>query len=480
MLLKKQHMAPNTVHDEKIEERHREKLIEISKKISVKEAGTFSFMDGFGLRNIMPFALAIGANNLQIALLNSLPGLLGNFSQLLTIKAMGIWSRKKITIVGVTIQAFLWLSLIAVGALYYVGNIKSHWPASLMVGLYTFLIMSGAFAGPAWSSWMKDIVTKDLGAYFGKRNRIAGTLSLINSLVAGWMLDFFKSKEIIFVGFAILFTIAFAGRYAGTKFLKLQHEPPYTQDATAYFTFAQFIKKMAYNNFGRFVIFVSIYSLVSQISSPFIVVFMLTNLEFSYIQYTVVILAGSLTSLITLPAWGRFSDRYGALKSIRISALTVPIIPFLWMVPAFFEMTKMNAVVYLVLVQALAGFLWTGYELSLGNFIFNAVTRQRLAICMSYFSVLNGFGALIGALLGSWLVSLKNPIIGIAPIIFVFGVSGVGRLLAALFAGTKVKEVRPVEQFGIGEARHFLKTTSESTLKYFESFTQRIMRRTPF
>jgi hypothetical protein len=128
-------MDPKTVQDVKIEERHREKLIEISKKISVKEAGAYSFMDGFGLRNIMPFALAIGANNLQIGLLNSLPGLLGNLSQLLTIKAMRIWSRKKITVVGVTIQAFLWLSLIAVGALYYIGGIKSHWPASLMVGL---------------------------------------------------------------------------------------------------------------------------------------------------------------------------------------------------------------------------------------------------------------------------------------------------------------------------------------------------------
>ncbi|MBL8027978.1 MAG: MFS transporter [Fibrobacteres bacterium] len=464
----------------KPEERHQDKLIELSKKLSIREAAAFSFMDGFGLRNIMPFALAIGANNLQIGLLNSLPGLIANMSQLLTIKAMRIWSRKKITVVGVTIQAFLWFALIGVGALYYIGNIKSHWPATLMIGFYTFLIMSGTFAGPAWSSWMKDLVTKDLGAYFGKRNRIAGSVALVNSLIAGWLLDFFKGIDIIFAGFTLLFIISFAGRFIGSRMLKKQHEPQFIIDETAYFTFAQFVKKMANNNFGRFVIFVSIYSLVSQISSPFISVYMLKNLDFSYTQYTLVILAGSLTSLLSLPRWGRFADKYGALKAIKLSTLTVPIVPFLWMVPALTGMVKNDAFIYLLAVQGLAGFLWTGYELSVGNFIFNAVTRQRLAICMSYFSLINGVGALIGALLGSWLASLDHPIFGIGPIMFVFAVSGAGRLLAAVFAGAKVKEVRPVEQFGIGEATHFLKTTSESTLKYFESFTQKIMRRTPF
>ena len=47
-----------------------EKLIERAKKISVKEGSAHSVMEGFGSRYITPFALAIGANNAQIGLLN--------------------------------------------------------------------------------------------------------------------------------------------------------------------------------------------------------------------------------------------------------------------------------------------------------------------------------------------------------------------------------------------------------------------------
>ncbi len=460
--------------------RHRDKLIEISKRISVKEAGAFSFMDGYGLRNIIPYAVAIGASNLHVGLINSLPGLLGNLTQLFTYRAMGVWSRKKISVVCVMVQSFMWFTLLLAGALYYFAGFNNHWPATILIGLYTFLIMTGAFAGPAWNSWMRDLVTKDLGAYFGRRNRIAGFLALVNSLIASKLLDILNGKGWIFFGFVFLFSLAFLGRFISGKFLARQHEPPYKQDAIAYFSFGQFLKKMPRNNFGRFVIFTALFSFSAQISGPFTAVYMLRNLEFSYFQYMLVILSGSLTSLLFLPAWGRFADKFGPLMAIRISTLTVIIIPFLWAIPEFLHFNKLTALIFLVSVQMWGGFLWTGYELSIGNFIFNAVTRQRLALCMSYFGLLNALGALMGALVGSFLASQKALPLSINPIIAVFLLSGVGRMAVALLVGTKVKEVLPVETLKAESAKEFFKSSSISTIKYFESFTQRIIRRTPF
>ena len=101
-------------------------LKEKTKKYSIKEGSSYSFMDGFGLRYISPFAVAIGANNTQIGLLSSIPTLFGNLSQLLTPKIMEKTSRKKIVFLGVLMQALSWLPLITISILFYLKYIHPN------------------------------------------------------------------------------------------------------------------------------------------------------------------------------------------------------------------------------------------------------------------------------------------------------------------------------------------------------------------
>jgi MFS family permease len=74
---------------------------------------------------------------------------------------------------------------------------------NLIIIVYTLLILFGAFGGPAWISWMKDLVTADSGKYFGKRSRIATLIALICMFIGGFILDYFKQTH-IFIGFIIL------------------------------------------------------------------------------------------------------------------------------------------------------------------------------------------------------------------------------------------------------------------------------------
>src|SRR3989338_11584143 len=89
-----------------------DKLKEEARKISLKEASSYSLMDGFGLRYITPYALALQLSRLQIGLLSSLPALLANFSQIFTPKLMEKHSRKKIVFLGMFLQSLMWLVLI--------------------------------------------------------------------------------------------------------------------------------------------------------------------------------------------------------------------------------------------------------------------------------------------------------------------------------------------------------------------------------
>ena len=152
-------------------------------------------------------------------------------------------SRKKLVTFGVFIQALMWLALIGIGVLYFVFGVDSDIAPLLVIITYSLLVVSGAMTDPAWNSWMKDIIPEKYGRYFGIRNRICGSVSLLAMLAAGFILDYFK-KTNIFMGFAIIFFIAFISRTISARFFLKKYEPEFKPEKEYHFSFMQFIKKM--------------------------------------------------------------------------------------------------------------------------------------------------------------------------------------------------------------------------------------------
>lgn len=433
---------------EKTFEIDEERKIKKARKISIKEGCAYAVSEGFGLRNITPYALSLKASNAHIGFLTSFPALIGNLSQLFTSKLMLKKSRKKIVFYGVLLQAIFWLVIIFVGSLYFLFNINSKITPTLLVLVYTLLVLCGNFVGPAWNSWMRDIVKEKSGGYFGMRNRIVGSVALTSMLIAGFILDYFKNTKIFF-GFIILFGLAFIFRSISALLFLRKYEPELQLKKEYYFSFWQFLKKMPKNNFGRFVIFISLMHFATAIASPFFAVYMLKELQFSYTQWIIVTIFSSLSSLIFMPVWGKFADRYGNIKVVKICGFLIPSIPFLWLISMF----DVKIFYYLIGIEIFSGIAWAGFNLSSGNFIYDAVTRQRMALCVAYFNILNGIGVFIGASLGGVISSFNFLILGFSPILFIFILSGILRLSVILLMSHKIKEVREVKKFGIEEAK---------------------------
>lgn len=445
----------------RISKKSEKELIEKTKSLSISEGAVYSVSEGFGMRYITPFALKLGATNAHIGLLTSLPSLLGNFSQLFTPKLMEKVSRKKIVVKSALLQAIMWLFVIVVGALYFIFNLNSTITPTMLVVIYTILILFGSFLAPAWNSWMKDIVTENSGKYFGNRNRIVGFVALISMLTASFILDYFKQTK-IFIGFVILFSIAFIARLISAILLSKKYEPKLTYDKGYYFSFWQFIRYIPKSNFGKFTMLVTLMQLVTAIASPFFAVYMLKNLGFSYLQWIIVTIASSLASLLIMPLWGKFADHYGNIKLTKITSFLVAFVPLLWVVSIF--ISKEFLLSYLVLIEAFSGIVWAGFNLSSSNFIYDAVTRQRMALCVAYFNLLSGIGIFIGATLGGFLSSLPFTILGFSSILMMFFISGIARIIVALIMTPKIKEVREVKKFGIKEAKAQLSTLTPDKL----------------
>jgi len=433
-------------------------LKEITKKISIKEGIVANFMDGAGSRYITPYALAIGANNTQIGLLTSIPSLLGNLSQLFTSKIIEKTSRKKIIVTGVLLQALMWIPMLVAGYLFFYKGLNEGASANFLILFYTLFIIFGAFLSPAWNSLMKDIVTKDKGDYFGKRNKIFGAVSLLVFLVAGIVLSYFEGANLVFIGFSILFGIAFFARLISCKMLTKYYEPKLKLEKGYYFTLWQFVKRIPKSNFGKFSVFVALISFATAVSSPFFAVYMLKDLKFNYGTWMFITISSSLSTFLFIQLWGKFSDKFGNLKVLQLTGIFIPLVPFAWFFSSAIAGTSFPVlVIYLFLVEFLSGIIWAGFNLSSVNFIYDAVSREKFAICIAYYNIFNGVGVFIGATLGGILSSMNTSFFGMSPLLFIFALSGVVRMAVYFFMAPMIKEVREVEEYKDGTIKKELR-----------------------
>ena len=425
--------------EEKILDDVKEKMQkEKTMKLSVKEGAAASVMGGFGESYITPFALALNANNAQIGLLSSFTGLLGPLSQLKGSKLMEKYSRKKITVTFVALQALMWLPILLLSFFFWQNLFTSYLPIILII-FYSLYAIFGSLAGPSWFSLMGDIVPEKIrGRYFSRRNTISGIVVLITTLIAAFLLDLFKTKGLLLLGFSILFFVSGIFRLISTYILKKHYYPKLKLEKGYYFSFFQFVKKAPYNNFGKFVIYIALINFTVQIAAPFFTVYMLKDLGFNYLTFTLVNISQSIFTLLSLQLWGKFSDKYGNRELLRIGSILVPFIPILWLFS--------SSPIYLMLVvQLVAGIGWAAFNLAASNFIYDSVSVQRRGICVAYYSLMNGIGIFLGAALGGLLaqyliISFMNKLL------FIFLLSGIARLIVSLVMMPKIKEIRQVSK----------------------------------
>ena len=114
-----------------MKKRAEKKLQEKTKKISIIEGSFYGVYEGAGVRYIAPFALAIGKNNPYlisfIALLNSVPPLIGNISQLYAHEAMRHYTRKRLLLFFSVLQSFLLIGILLSGIAFFVFGLLLLW-----------------------------------------------------------------------------------------------------------------------------------------------------------------------------------------------------------------------------------------------------------------------------------------------------------------------------------------------------------------
>ena len=410
-----------------------------SRKHSIKE-GIFAYSkSAFGDRYISPFAIAINASNSLVVMLSSIAGLLGPLSQLFSSRLIEKQSRKRIMLRTVFLETLMWLPLIIIAFLFFKGIIVEILPLILLLSFAIYIIVAN-MGHPAWFSWMGDIVDKKhRGRFFSKRNLILGFVGVVLALVSAFFLDYFKKKGWMMFGFMILFSLAIISEIFRWKSFKQQYEPKIKLKKGYYFSFWEFLKKAPKTNFGRFAIFRSLLSLANSISAPLLAVYLLRYLEFNYSIYMIVILSGAVYTFIVLELWGKFSDKYGNYKTLKITSILIPTIPILWILSP-------SPLYFILIPAAIGGIAWAGFNLAAVNFIYDNVSHQKRGLAISYHNMLIGIGIFLGAGIGAILIKvLKTDFID--PLFLIFIIGSIARMVVVFIGIPRIKEIRRTKKF---------------------------------
>src|SRR3989344_1871077 len=117
-------------------------------------------------------------------------------------------------------------------------------------------------------------------------------------------------------------------------FMGISHPPWFSwmgdlvpeKDRGRYFS----IRNRATELVGMSVAMMAAFFFALMIASPFFAVYMLEELDFSYVTYTTILLSSGIFYLIFLPLAGKFSDKYGNLKLLYIANFLFVLSPLLW------------------------------------------------------------------------------------------------------------------------------------------------------
>ncbi|MBI2558320.1 MFS transporter [Candidatus Woesearchaeota archaeon] len=414
-----------------------EDVVKKSLKYSLYDGASFAVMDGLTASFLTPFAVALNASVGMIAALTYIPQIVGAFIQLFVAKLLEVMKdRRKILVISSFLHAILWIPLLLIP--YATPNQKY-----LLIVYVSLQAMLVQIMQPIGNSLLGDIVpTYERGRFFGLRNKIIGAASFVSALAAGFILNYFSLKN-PYLGFSILFALAFIGRTLSGVFKSMIMNPQPDLAHEEKFSLFDFVKRMDKTNYGHFVSYITLFKFATSIAAPFFAVYLLKDLKFTYLQFTMTVAAELVASFVAVGIWGSMIDKRGTKSILYIGGALTPLIPFFWLFSSNFY--------YLIIVEAFSGVSWAAFNLSSSNFIFDAVKPENRVRCIAYYKFFESMAIFAGAAFGGILVNVLPTWIFLSSIPLVFLISGILRLLVSLLMLPTMKEARLIEM-GIGHS----------------------------
>lgn len=391
------------------------------------DGATYSVMVGIGETYLPAFVLAVGLGELAAGLIAAVPMVGGAVLQLLAplgVRRLG--SLRKWVILCAAAQALTFVPLV-------LAAVTGYAPTWFVFAVATLYWASGMATGPAWNTWVTQLIPARVRApYFARRTRIAQLCLLVSLLIGGFTLTAMAKSSYEVLTFAVLFSVAGLARLSSTRYLAGQSETRQDVHAHRRVSPLELLRRAGRSTDGTLLFYMLGMQLMAQVAGPFFTPYMLERIKFSYSAYTAIVATAFLAKIAVLPVLGRYATRHGARRLLWVGGVAVIPLSALWMVSDSF--------VYLLGIQVLAGMAWGAYELATLLLLFESIREDERTSVLTAFNFLNALATVGGALIGGAL--LKAFLAGGNPYFVIFLVSAVGRLFT-LLPLMRVSDMKP-------------------------------------
>ncbi|MCS7252043.1 MAG: MFS transporter [Anaerolineae bacterium] len=376
--------------------------------------------DAFVVDYVPLFALALGAGPREIGWLNGLAQLI--YAALLIPGAWLVerWGRRKMLVVVAVGMARSNLILWALLPFFLTGQ------AAIGIVVVTGALRAGLWGlgAPAWTSLAGEWVPAEIrGRYFGWRNLGSGIAALIGVPAAGWLITALGGLR----GYQMTFAIAFLlGAIGLAVFASMPEERPGDVRGQRLPPWREIRKQSA---FLGYLTTSGIWNFSLFLAAPFFNVHLVQNLGANPQTVGLLAMVSALTGLFGPIFFGRWNDRWGAPRALLWAGLLIPLLPWAWLLA--------RSPWHIVPVNALAGFLWAGFELCNFNTLLALAPKETRPRYAAFYNLVIGIASATGAVVGGWIASLW----GFYPL---FALSGLGRLLAiGFYTRTVLRAIPP-------------------------------------
>jgi MFS family permease len=340
---------------------------------------------------ITPFALALGANNLQIGLLSSMRDLANTIGQIPGARFTQYFERKAIWLyVQIISKVLLWVPIILLPF------IAPGTAVLLLIILFAAFGFFSALRSPAWSSLMGDLVPMKIrGSYFAKRNTATGLSGVVATMAAGYLLTYF--------GFPLIFTIAIVLSAISIPIFLRMYEPPFRKIYHYRHSFSfsprEWKSTIKVNkSLVIFTIYIFFMYFAVEVASPFYSVYMLRDLHISYIWFAAITVVGALARIISFKYWGKLNDRFGSRKILVISGIFACFTPLGWAL--VFDVFSILA------LKIFDGLVWSGFDMVVFNYLLDVTPAEKRPQYVANHNFFTGVGVVLGAFAGGVLAEM--------------------------------------------------------------------------
>lgn len=350
------------------------------------------------------FALYLGMDEFLIGLLAATPYAATLFQLPASFLIAKTGKRKKIAFWNAAAGRLMWVVIIWTAFLPDLTvSVKCMAVLGLIFLSHSFISISYV----SWFSWTSDLIPDEqLGRFFGTRNMINGLAGMLSIVVFGHFVDYIHLhfKEDAGLGFSFTFLIAVVSGMASLGFLYRVSEPGRDSAYNSRsFTQALFFP-LKEKNFRNFLIFAFSWNFSVYFASPFIPLYFLRDLKFSYGFVATLGMISLFADLTGMKIWGAISDRLKNRLIIQTCCWGVSFIPFCWI------WVKSGYLVIPIVLHLVAGAFWAGINLCSNNMVLRISDQQNRAISISAYNMVGGLGATLGPIVAGMTVKVLSGI----------------------------------------------------------------------